>query len=196
MYWLLYIIDLCLVLFLCTTAVWQFAINEYVMLCYDWLLLQHWGWLATLWRHFWFSSRRRHIVIAVRTRPVGKAKLSVDHPLIHSTPANLLLIGQLIGNRLIGLRPLNQVICLRSRGVRLAALANVTRTRPTRCTRAGGRFCPQNWLPWQRPLRYRKNNQIVHLRPKFYQSCKFREDRSFKTANIKLLSAIAKHWLV
>ena len=33
MYWLLYILDLRFVLFLCTTAVWQFAINE-VMLCY------------------------------------------------------------------------------------------------------------------------------------------------------------------
>ena len=32
MYWLLYILDLRFVLFLCTTAVWQFAINEYVML--------------------------------------------------------------------------------------------------------------------------------------------------------------------
>ena len=35
MYWLLYILDMRFVLFLCTTtAVWQFAINEYVMLCY------------------------------------------------------------------------------------------------------------------------------------------------------------------
>jgi len=34
MYWLLYISDLRFVLFLCTTAVWQFAINKYVMLCY------------------------------------------------------------------------------------------------------------------------------------------------------------------
>ena len=34
MYWLLYILDQRFVLFLCTTAVWQFAINEYVMLCY------------------------------------------------------------------------------------------------------------------------------------------------------------------
>ena len=34
MYWLLYILHLRFVLFLCTTAVWQFAINEYVMLCY------------------------------------------------------------------------------------------------------------------------------------------------------------------
>ena len=34
MYWLLYILDLRFVLFLCTTAVWQFAINEYVMLFY------------------------------------------------------------------------------------------------------------------------------------------------------------------
>jgi len=34
MYWLLYILDLRFVIFLCTTAVWQFAINEYVMLCY------------------------------------------------------------------------------------------------------------------------------------------------------------------
>jgi len=33
-YWLLSILDLRFVLFLCTTAVWQFAINEYVMLCY------------------------------------------------------------------------------------------------------------------------------------------------------------------
>ena len=33
-YWVLYILDLRFVLFLCTTAVWQFAINEYVMLCY------------------------------------------------------------------------------------------------------------------------------------------------------------------
>ena len=33
MYWLLYILDLRFVLFLCTTAVWQFAMNEYVMLC-------------------------------------------------------------------------------------------------------------------------------------------------------------------
>ena len=29
MYWLLYILDMRFVLFLCTTAVWQFAINEY-----------------------------------------------------------------------------------------------------------------------------------------------------------------------
>jgi len=35
MYWLLYFLDLRFVLFLCTTAVWQFAINEYVMLCYS-----------------------------------------------------------------------------------------------------------------------------------------------------------------
>jgi len=34
MYRLLYILDLRFVLFLCTTAVWQFAINEYVMSCY------------------------------------------------------------------------------------------------------------------------------------------------------------------
>jgi len=35
MYWLLYILDLRFVLFLCTTAVWQFTINKYVMLlCY------------------------------------------------------------------------------------------------------------------------------------------------------------------
>ena len=36
MYWRLYtcILDMRFVLFLCTTAVWQFAINEYVMLCY------------------------------------------------------------------------------------------------------------------------------------------------------------------
>ena len=32
MYWLLYILDLRFVLFLCITAVWQFVINEYVML--------------------------------------------------------------------------------------------------------------------------------------------------------------------
>jgi len=38
MYWLLYILDLCFVLFLCTTEVWQFAINEYVMLCHVILL--------------------------------------------------------------------------------------------------------------------------------------------------------------
>ena len=34
MYWLLYVLDLRFVLFWCTTAVWQFAIYEYVMLCY------------------------------------------------------------------------------------------------------------------------------------------------------------------
>jgi len=34
MYWLVYILDMRFVLFLCTTAVWQLAINEYVMLCY------------------------------------------------------------------------------------------------------------------------------------------------------------------
>jgi len=34
MYWLIYILDMRFVLFLCTTAVWQLAINEYVMLCY------------------------------------------------------------------------------------------------------------------------------------------------------------------
>jgi len=42
MYWLLYILDLRFVVFLCTTAVWQFTINEYVMLCYvttRWLVL-------------------------------------------------------------------------------------------------------------------------------------------------------------
>ena len=33
MYWLLYILDMRFDFF-CTTAVWQFAINEYVMLCY------------------------------------------------------------------------------------------------------------------------------------------------------------------
>ena len=42
MYWLLYILDLSFVLFLCTTAVWQFAINEYVMLCYIPFLLLDW----------------------------------------------------------------------------------------------------------------------------------------------------------
>jgi len=41
MYWLLYILDLRFVLFLCTTAVWQFAINEYVMLCYKRIALAH-----------------------------------------------------------------------------------------------------------------------------------------------------------
>ena len=40
-YWLLYILDLRFVLFLCTTAVWQFAINEYVMLCYVMLSSLH-----------------------------------------------------------------------------------------------------------------------------------------------------------
>jgi len=34
MYRLLYILDLRFVLFLCATAVWKFAINEYAMLCY------------------------------------------------------------------------------------------------------------------------------------------------------------------
>jgi len=34
MYWLLYILDMRFVLFLCTTAAWQFAINEYVVLRY------------------------------------------------------------------------------------------------------------------------------------------------------------------
>ena len=34
LYWLFYILDLRFVLFLYTTAVWHFAINEYVMLCY------------------------------------------------------------------------------------------------------------------------------------------------------------------
>ena len=38
-YWLLYIFDLCFVFFLCTTAVWQFAINEYVI---RWHLLDDW----------------------------------------------------------------------------------------------------------------------------------------------------------
>ena len=33
--WLLYILALHFVLFLCTTAVWQLVINEYVMLCYS-----------------------------------------------------------------------------------------------------------------------------------------------------------------
>ena len=37
MYWLLYILDLRFVLILCTTAAWQFAINEYVMFCYAFL---------------------------------------------------------------------------------------------------------------------------------------------------------------
>ena len=43
MYWLLYILDLRFVLFLCTTAVWQFAINEYVMLCYVMLRRVDWS---------------------------------------------------------------------------------------------------------------------------------------------------------
>ena len=34
MYWLLYILPLRFVVFLCTSAVRQFVINEYVMLCY------------------------------------------------------------------------------------------------------------------------------------------------------------------
>ena len=34
-YWLLYILDLLFVLLFCTTAVWQFVINEYVMQCYQ-----------------------------------------------------------------------------------------------------------------------------------------------------------------
>ena len=43
MYWLIYILDMRFVLFLCTTAVWQLAINEYVMLCYRWLqIFLHW----------------------------------------------------------------------------------------------------------------------------------------------------------
>ena len=42
MYWLLYILDLRFGLFLCTTAVWQFAINECVMLCYPETLVR-WG---------------------------------------------------------------------------------------------------------------------------------------------------------
>ena len=44
MYWLLYILDLRFILFLCTTAVWQFAINEYVMLWAVWhSLLVNWN---------------------------------------------------------------------------------------------------------------------------------------------------------
>ena len=43
LYWLLYILDLRFVLFLCTTAVWQFAINEYVMLCYSLIITPAWN---------------------------------------------------------------------------------------------------------------------------------------------------------
>jgi len=51
MYWLLYILDLRFVLFLCTTAVWQFAINKYVMLlCYAQLCQSGQRcWLWDLW---------------------------------------------------------------------------------------------------------------------------------------------------
>jgi len=38
----------------------------------------------------------------------------------------------------------------------------------------GGRFCPQNWLPGQRPLRDRKKTlQIVHLRQRFTNTANF-----------------------
>ena len=37
LYWLLYILDMRFVLFLCTTAVWQFAINEY-----EWTNMNEW----------------------------------------------------------------------------------------------------------------------------------------------------------
>jgi len=49
MYWLLYILDLRFVLFLCTTAVWQFAIKEYVMLHKSPLLVK-------VYRHVWLND--------------------------------------------------------------------------------------------------------------------------------------------
>jgi len=42
MYWLLYILDMRFVLFLCTTAVWQFAINEYECMN-EWMHYLHTG---------------------------------------------------------------------------------------------------------------------------------------------------------
>ena len=52
MYWLLYILDMRFVLFLCTTAVSQFAINEYVMLCYKKIRRSRYCWppyVLSLW---------------------------------------------------------------------------------------------------------------------------------------------------
>jgi len=53
MYWLVYILDMRFVLFLCTTAVWQFAMNEYVMLCY--VMLQTHTYKTTISNKQWFN---------------------------------------------------------------------------------------------------------------------------------------------
>ena len=74
MYWLLYILDMRFVLFLCTTAAWQFAINEYVMLCYVILSFVHrtmkrnWpelAWISRLhddtYNHAWLDLKKNQI---------------------------------------------------------------------------------------------------------------------------------------
>jgi len=100
---------------------------------------------------------------------------------------------------LVRLRPFNQVICVPAPCVAIALLVVYRRRRASE-SRAnyrvwnGGRFCPQNCLPRQLPLRDLKNNQIVHLRPKFYKSCKFSEDRPVDV-EIMGLTEIAKKYL-
>jgi len=81
------------------------------------------------------------------------------------------------------MRPSNPVICLPAPCITIALLGVCQRRRPSECHTnykvcIGGGFCPQNWL--QRPLRDRNITRSFILRPKFYQSCQFREDLSVR----------------
>jgi len=60
MYWLLYILDMRFVLFLCTTAVWQFAINEY-----EWM---------NEWTSYWMSELPNHASLHDWHKGTGQAQ--------------------------------------------------------------------------------------------------------------------------
>ena len=64
---------------------------------------------------------------------------------------------------MVRLCPSSQVICLPAPCIAIALLVVCRRRRPSECHASyrvsiGGRFCPQNWLPWQHPLMDRKND--------------------------------------
>jgi len=87
---------------------------------------------------------------------------SVAHRLSPSPPVNLLLIGQLIGSP-TSIESGN----LSAPCIAIVLIVVCRRRRPSECHSnykvcIGGRLCPQNWLPRQRPLRGGKYNTSDH----------------------------------
>ena len=77
-----------------------------------------------------------------------------------SPSVSVLLIGQLIGSPA---SVESRDLFLPAPCTAIALLVVCRRRRPSEChanykVRDGCRFCLQNWLPWQRPLRDRRNN--------------------------------------